>query len=62
MNMTIRQRIIEIQRGRSGIYPYRVAQQVANEFLVSMPEAIEHVMEHIKHELSLAITLASSHD
>jgi hypothetical protein len=43
--------IEEIQRGKSGIYPYRVAQEVAIKFQISMERAQEYVSQHIKDAL-----------
>jgi hypothetical protein len=43
--------INEYQRGKCGIYPYRVAELVAIEFYIPMSEAQEYVASHIKNEL-----------
>lgn len=44
-------RIEEIQRGRIGIYPHHVASSIASEFGVSLPEATNMVLQHIKNEM-----------
>lgn len=47
--------IDSLQAGKSGIYPYRVAQDVAARFNVPLSVAIAAVLEHIKRELAKAI-------
>jgi len=51
----IRQWIHEQHRGRSGMYPYRVAQDVALEFNISMTDARIHVLDYIRTESAKAI-------
>lgn len=48
----ILQWINQQQRGKSGIYPYHVAQDVAIQFRISIEEAQELVAEHIKQVLA----------
>jgi hypothetical protein len=49
MNSDILAFITEYQRGKSGIYPYRVAQEVAVKFQISIEAAQEHVTYYIRH-------------
>ena len=51
MTPQILNRIEQMQAGKSGIYPYRVAQDIAAECRIPMHEAIEHVLYHIKIEM-----------
>ena len=51
MNAEILNFIEDYQKGKQGIYPYRVAQEVAIKFAMPMHEAIEHVSYHVKTEL-----------
>jgi hypothetical protein len=44
----IMQWIDDHQNGKSGIYPYRVAQDVCMEFKLEYREAIQYVLDHIK--------------
>ena len=47
--------IEEIQRGRTGIYPYRLAQDVAARFEVPMVDAQALVLEHMRREITAAV-------
>jgi len=51
----IRQWIHEQHEGQSGIYPYRVAQDVALEFNISMTDARIHVLDYIRTESAKAV-------
>ena len=48
MRDRIIQRIVEMQRGKTGIYPYHVATAIRDEFDVSHTEARECVTEYIR--------------
>lgn len=48
MESNIEARIEQIQKGRSGIYPWWVGQQIAAEFGIKVEEAMPFVMSHIK--------------
>lgn len=39
------------QRGRVGIYPYKITQDVAVKFNISITDASKYVINHIKQEL-----------
>lgn len=39
------------QKGRSGIYPYKIAQEVAIKFRIPIKEASKYVLQHIKNEI-----------
>ena len=54
MNPEILAFITELQKGKSGIYPYRVAQEVAIKFQISIEEAQKYVSQHIKDVLKEA--------
>jgi hypothetical protein len=58
--MTIPQRIQEIQRGRRGIYPYRVSWQISLEFSIPIKDAMNAVCEHIKTEIAASMTESRS--
>lgn len=42
------------QHGRSGIYPHKVAADLAAEYGISLAEARKIVLRHILHELRAA--------
>jgi len=52
MKDKIIQWIEEYQRGKVGIYPYRLSELVAIEFYIPIKEAAEFVLEHIKKEFA----------
>jgi hypothetical protein len=54
MNREIMDFIVELQRGKSGIYPYRVALEVCAKFQISIEEAQEYVTKHIQQVLAEA--------
>lgn len=45
----IQKRISEMQSGKSGIYPYRVAQDIAAEFFIPYEAARDEVLAHIRN-------------
>ena len=47
-NEKIMEWIEDYQEGKSGIYPYRVAEQVCLEFKIDIAEAFIYVNEHIR--------------
>ncbi len=48
--------INELQKGKVGIYPYNVAVSVSTEFGITYKEAAEHVLKHIRKEMTIAQT------
>lgn len=56
----IREYIDGMQRGKSGIYPYRVAEAIALHFHVTVAEATPFVLDHIRRESAKAIHVDAS--
>lgn len=50
--MTADEYVDQYQHGRSGIYPHRVAADLAAEFQITLAEALEIVLRHIFRELA----------
>lgn len=50
-NGAILKYIEEIQKGKSGIYPYRVTEEVSRRFEISQSAAALYVIEHIRKVL-----------
>ena len=48
MEAEIMQWINDYQRGKGGIFPYRVAEQVAIRFRITISHAIDFVLVHIR--------------
>jgi hypothetical protein len=55
MNPEILYFITEEQRGKSGIYPYRVAEAVSAHFKIGIDEALKHVNYYIRNYQKLEI-------
>ncbi len=53
-NHKIMQAIETMQEGKEGIFPYKLASDVALEFSITFDEAVEHVWRHIKKEIKSA--------
>lgn len=49
--MTADEYVDQYQHGRSGIYPHRVAADLAAEFRITLAEAREIVLRHIFREI-----------
>lgn len=48
---------IEIkQRGKSGIYPHQLALEVCGEFTISLSEAMDYVLRHIRDVINETAT------
>lgn len=48
----IMQWIDDHQRGKNGIYPHQVALEVCAEFQISISDARDYVLQHIKKEMN----------
>jgi hypothetical protein len=55
MKMEIQERIYEMQKEKQGIYPEKVAEQIAIEYNIGIQRARNEVLFHIQKELKKAM-------